>query len=541
MGFRVLLLCVCVGLAGGGRMALGQPAPATQPAAERVAATQGVLEADGAEQPRYFIVLMDGRKAGWAVFGRAVVESGKERLIRSEQHVVLRVARMGEGAAMQMRVASEERADGTPLSFSMSVDAGAFSMGQEGRFLDREGRRVVRLQAMSRGRATGEPSEVEVPEGLVGMDAAAERVRAAYLAGGKQVSLVSLSPGASEVPWGTVVAKFEGEEEVEQLGVRRLLSRVRLEQEMGGMELVTQSWVDAAGQDQVVRLGIGGMELELVAASEALAKADFTPAEMMVQTLIRPEGSVAGLEGRDEVVYELRAVRAGDRVARPVDTGMQTVEALADGSGWRVRVRRGAPRAAALEGVERERSLASSPMIDHATLAVAALARRLAGVDGEVGGEAGEGGAEKGVGGLVGRLTAGVGKYITKKDLSRAFDSAGTVVQTRQGDCTEHAVLLAAVLRAHGIPSRVAMGLVFVERIGDRRDVFGYHAWTQAWVDGAWHDLDATRPDQRPLGVGYICLSASALTADGFFSELLSPASAVGNLRIRIVEGGGGD
>ena len=34
------------------------------------------------------------------------------------------------------------------------------------------------------------------------------------------------------------------------------------------------------------------------------------------------------------------------------------------------------------------------------------------------------------------------------------------------GDCTEHAVLLAAVVKARGLPARVCHGLVYVEQGG---------------------------------------------------------------------------
>ena len=40
----------------------------------------------------------------------------------------------------------------------------------------------------------------------------------------------------------------------------------------------------------------------------------------------------------------------------------------------------------------------------------------------------------------------------TEKDLSVGFATAADVARTAQGDCTEHAVLLAALLRASDIP-----------------------------------------------------------------------------------------
>src|SRR5262249_16350506 len=63
---------------------------------------------------------------------------------------------------------------------------------------------------------------------------------------------------------------------------------------------------------------------------------------------------------------------------------------------------------------------------------------------------------------------------VGEKNFSHGFASAAEVAATREGDCTEHAVLLAALARVNGLPSRVAIGLVYVESAAG----FGYHMWT---------------------------------------------------------------
>ena len=54
--------------------------------------------------------------------------------------------------------------------------------------------------------------------------------------------------------------------------------------------------------------------------------------------------------------------------------------------------------------------------------------------------------------------------HISSKHLSTAYASASETARTGSGDCTEHAVLLAALLKARGIPARVCHGLVYVEQ-----------------------------------------------------------------------------
>ncbi|GAB4151444.1 MAG: hypothetical protein Tsb009_26860 [Planctomycetaceae bacterium] len=81
-----------------------------------------------------------------------------------------------------------------------------------------------------------------------------------------------------------------------------------------------------------------------------------------------------------------------------------------------------------------------------------------------------------------------VHQKIRDKNFSTAMASAAEVARQMEGDCTEHAVLLAAMLRASGVPSRVAIGLVYVPRVSS----FGAHMWTEAWLGGKWIPFDAS-------------------------------------------------
>ena len=65
--------------------------------------------------------------------------------------------------------------------------------------------------------------------------------------------------------------------------------------------------------------------------------------------------------------------------------------------------------------------------------------------------------------------------------------SALTVLDTMAGDCNEHAVLFAALARAVGIPTRVAIGLAWSPKM----QAFGYHAWPEVYT-GRWIAMDPT-------------------------------------------------
>ena len=52
--------------------------------------------------------------------------------------------------------------------------------------------------------------------------------------------------------------------------------------------------------------------------------------------------------------------------------------------------------------------------------------------------------------------------YITKKDLNIGFASAEETAKSCEGDCTEHAVLCAALGRAAGLPTRCVVGFGYI-------------------------------------------------------------------------------
>ena len=89
-----------------------------------------------------------------------------------------------------------------------------------------------------------------------------------------------------------------------------------------------------------------------------------------------------------------------------------------------------------------------------------------------------------------------VHREVTEKSFSQAFATAADVAETREGDCSEHAVLLAAAGRVWGIPSRCVAGLVYLPQMQDASgqlldNVMGYHMWTQFYLGGQWVDFDA--------------------------------------------------
>jgi hypothetical protein len=120
---------------------------------------------------------------------------------------------------------------------------------------------------------------------------------------------------------------------------------------------------------------------------------------------------------------------------------------------------------------------------------------------------------------------------VNEKNFTQAFATAAEVAQSREGDCSEHAVLLAALLRARGMPARVAAGLVYVEAA----HAFGYHMWTEVFINDRWIPLDATLA-KGGIGAGHLKLFSSNLNGTGAYSSFLPVAKVLGRLKIELLD-----
>ncbi len=120
-------------------------------------------------------------------------------------------------------------------------------------------------------------------------------------------------------------------------------------------------------------------------------------------------------------------------------------------------------------------------------------------------------------------------RTIKKKNFSQALASAAEVAKSPEGDCTEHAVLLAALARASGIPARVALGLVYLEAMQG----FAFHMWTEVYLAGHWLPLDATL-GQGSIDVTHLKLADSSLADGATYNVFLRVVQVVGQLEIEL-------
>ncbi len=119
------------------------------------------------------------------------------------------------------------------------------------------------------------------------------------------------------------------------------------------------------------------------------------------------------------------------------------------------------------------------------------------------------------------KLLNWVHTHIEKRPVLSLPDALSTL-ENRVGDCNEHAVLLAALGRAAGIPTRIEAGMVYL------KGRFYYHAWNLMYL-GQWVTADSLF-DQLPADVSHLRF------ATGSPSQQLDLMGVIGKVQLTIIQ-----
>lgn len=547
------------------------PAGASGPAVDATAESHREAPAGPAVEERWYVMELDGRPAGWAV--ERWWREGDRWITESETSV--RLGRDRQELRVRQAGRFVETAAGEPVSLWTRSTLGSAPVEATYRFGSR-GVRAVTHQGERELRDV-----LPAPEGEWLTPAAARRtVRRHHRAGDTDYRVRAVDP-------------LEGPEPVTltrtRVGPSELPGAEGLWREEVSSAPGVVSLVDLDADGQVLRstaelLGLDAT-LRLADRESALAALDAGPGpEVLLGTLVRPDRPLPHPQRLERAVYELSLSRGDADGAASLPelpaAGAQSV-ARANAGGVRVTV---APRAAdppragggppalreapppeapeALSPEARSRLLASSPWLDHRDPEIRRLLRRALSTEVRASTAAETASDRDGGGQARGRrerppdadplplpapedgagedrerarsLERFVHGYLGHKDLGTGFATASEVARSAAGDCTEHSVLLAALLRAAGIPARAVTGLVYLEEFAGARGVFGYHMWVQAHVDGRWLDLDATLPGG--FGPTHIALATSELSGPEGVADLERLLPLVGRLQVRVVE-----
>jgi hypothetical protein len=113
-------------------------------------------------------------------------------------------------------------------------------------------------------------------------------------------------------------------------------------------------------------------------------------------------------------------------------------------------------------------------------------------------------------------------------DLGIAFAPSSEIIRNLKGTCAEYAILLAAMLRAAGIPSRFLMGYVYLN------GMWGGHAWVEAYIGGLWLPFDAAVIGPGVADAARFALAGSSLN-EGLGELLAGGQSLFGNIGVTVL------
>ncbi len=462
-------------------------------------------------------IFMGGQKIG---YGHHTYRRDGDRIL-VEEHDEFRIKRLSNVLAMSEDSSSEETLDGRILSFHSVANEGDQPTEVDGHGDGHSFNITTRT-----GTYQPEAKHVEFPPGTVMVWGGERLTRSKGLAAGTTYEFPLYGPSDNAfAPLTTKISVGDHEKlnvHGQEVDAVRVTTHVASKSGLGGVDTV--EWDDANYRALKVSVPLGPMSMDMVVATKAQAMADYVPSDIFSASLLTLDRSLPA--DATKVEFILRRVDGQPLPPLP-ESAMEHGEVLPDGS---VRLTLTRPELARKASAAQPGPQLADPLpylarnayLDTSDPLLQKLADQAGGppkTDPQV---------------VASQLRDFVADYINKKDFNVGFGTATETAKSREGDCTEHAVLLAALGRVRGLPTRTVSGLVYVPHYQGEDNVLGFHMWTQFYFNGHWEDWDAALTDgQAPYW--RLGLVASDLN-DGSVSDFtLEMARWMAELKITVV------
>jgi transglutaminase-like putative cysteine protease len=471
---------------------------------------------------------LEGAKSGYVHTTVREVERTGERLFRTAAELHLTIKRDGALVQLRMETGSEETPAGKVTGVSMT------------QYLD-GGRRFVVT-----GTVEGKQLHVTSNDGsldkrvgwndqVIGLYRQERIFQDRRAKPGDQFTYLSYEPTITRV--ATFHVSVKDEEEVELLRVKQRLLRVEAVPEKiklagdNSVALPTMTtWLDndlLPVRTQTEIPGLGTIVLYRTTRAVALRPSD-SPSEirdLLLTTLIPVNKAIPRPYETREVVYRItvkgdenpKTAFAQDERQKIIHVNGRTVD-------LRVRARR-EPQPLDRPGQVKDEFLKSCYFINSDDPRVQALARQAVQAETDPWKKAQ-------------RIEGWVHEHMERNN-AVSFATAGQVARRLQGDCRQHAMLTAAMCRAAGVPSRTAVGLIYVNDVR-RRPVMAFHMWTEVWVAGQWLGLDSTL-GRGSVGAGHLKIADHSWHDTQSLTPILPVMRVLGKVAIDIVDDNGGE
>ena len=461
---------------------------------------------DSAGDEFYEAILLSGAKVGWSHTVRDTVEEAGSKLIRTRNTSELTLLRDGQAATQRIVLTSWETPDGKLVRFETEQDGGATTSSGE----VKGGKLIVRRTTLG-----NTETETHPWKGWGGFFAPTDSLAREPMQPGDKRVVRSLAPLLNLA--ANTKMEAVAREEIELPGGVRKLLKIRAALLLPGSELDMLFWVDERGNVLRTRMPAIDQEAVRVSKQEALAPGTKQDFDLLRDTVVKLAQPPDFAEVR-RVVYRAR-LKTGkvdgvfssgvSQRVKIVDEQTADVTVLAVRPDW--------PEGESHDNTPGPEDLAATTFLQCDDVEVQRVARSVAM----------EVSDPWHVAQVLERHIRGT---IRQKDYATAFASAAEVARSLEGDCTEHAVLLAACLRVRRIPARVAFGLVYVPSL----EGFAYHMWTEAWIDDRWVPLDATQA-RGGVGCEHIKLGESGLQGAQAYADILKVVSVFRQLELSVL------
>jgi hypothetical protein len=448
------------------------------------------------EEPEYFALFLEGKKVGHAIQSRVV--TGGKVTTSIEREITL--SRTGIPVSVQTKAITIETIDGKPLGFELEQALGLMSTKTIGT-LDEQGKVNAK---------TGQQQiEFDWPSGAV----MSEGMRLLHLKHGLKegTGYTAKLFDPSMMQAIDVEVKVGPQQTVDLLG--RVVTLTEVQSTVSSAQFGSLSSTEYYDKDLRLQKNITllmGMTVEQVACTKEFALGENDVLEMVDKMFMASPEPLYDVGSAKSITYYLSPVKETDSFTIPSNDNQKvqqlsngkvilTVAPVVAGSGVRLPYKGNDP--AALKALEPTRYVESDQKL------IIDLARRAIG-DTSDAAEAAR------------RIEAFVAEYVTDNSLSVGYASAAEVAASRQGDCSEHAVLTAALCRAVGIPAQMVTGIAYVSQWRTVQNGFGGHAWVQVYLGDKWVGLDSAFKSAGLGGydAGHIALAAGSGNPEDFLN-----------------------
>ncbi len=452
------------------------------------------------DETQYFALFIEGKKVGYAIQNRVVAE-GK---VTTTEQVNLTVSRLNMPVTMNTTETSIETIDGKPLAFEAMQDLSMMMIKIIGK-VQKNGKADITVTSMG----AEQKSTIEWPKDAV----MAEGLRLLQLKRGlkQRQSYTAKIFSATIMQAVDIKITIADKKNIDLLGRVLPLTEVHTTMKMPDAgEIVSTGYVNDNFRLQKNIMPVMGMRVEMVACEKAFALGQNDVLDVVDKMFLASPVPLNNVRSAKSITYYLRPTSGTD--ALPIPSGdNQKVRRLKGGRAI-VTVRPVSPPKGArfpYNGTDKTLLDATRPtrFLQSDRKEIIVLARHAIG-DTKDAAEA------------VKRIEAFVAGYIENKNLSVGYATAAEVADSRQGDCTEFAVLTAAMCRSLGIPAQIVMGLAYVDEYSGLRDRFGGHAWVQAYIGSKWVGLDSAFKSTGRGGydAGHIALAVGDGAPEDFFN-----------------------